>query len=324
MVQPLDDLPQAMLITICVLTLGVRAWSALDPASPVAAPLRRFCSTRLVVSLLACGIFAVVAGDVLEAERGDLIPMLDHAVRPVARASAELPGVRVAAATLSWLTGEGLALALLGAALILWVRERETEAAVIVAGTLGAWGASGLFKLLLGIPRPNPGLWQYAFPSGHAFVSLVAFGLMAWVAGRRGSSVRQTWLMAAAVAIAVLTGFSRLLLDMHWLSDVVGGLAVGTVWLNATIAVAERRLAPGLPPRPPTKRWKFSATDVRERQYWDEYMRAYEDAIRETATSHAPWYVVPADHKWFTRCVVAAAASCSAAGGCCCCSRSRC
>jgi PPK2 family polyphosphate:nucleotide phosphotransferase len=57
----------------------------------------------------------------------------------------------------------------------------------------------------------------------------------------------------------------------------------------------------------PMKRWKFAAADVRERESWDDYMRAYEDAIRETAASHAPWYVVPADHKWFTRCVVAAA-----------------
>jgi len=253
MVQLLDDLPQAMLIAICGLTLGVRALSVLDPGSPVAARLRRSCSTRLLVSLLAFGIFAVVAGDVLEAERGDLILMLDHALRPVARATAGLPGVRVAAQTLSWLTGEGLALALLAAALILWIRERETEAAVVVAGTLSAWGASGLFKLLLAIPRPNPERWQYGFPSGHAFVSLVAFGLMAWVAGRRGSSVRQTSLMAGAVAVAVLTGFSRLLLDMHWLSDVVGGLAMGTVWLNMTIAVAERGLALEVPRRPPLR-----------------------------------------------------------------------
>jgi PPK2 family polyphosphate:nucleotide phosphotransferase len=57
----------------------------------------------------------------------------------------------------------------------------------------------------------------------------------------------------------------------------------------------------------PTKRWKFSAADVRERKYWDDYMQAYEDAIRATAAPHAPWYVVPADQKWFTRCVVAAA-----------------
>ena len=54
----------------------------------------------------------------------------------------------------------------------------------------------------------------------------------------------------------------------------------------------------------PTKNWKFSLADLGERDRWDEYMAAYEDMIRCTATSHAPWYVVPADHKWFTRLVV--------------------
>ena len=57
----------------------------------------------------------------------------------------------------------------------------------------------------------------------------------------------------------------------------------------------------------PEKHWKFSAADIRERQYWDDYMKAYEDMIQNTATKHAPWYVVPADNKWFTRVVVAAA-----------------
>jgi PPK2 family polyphosphate:nucleotide phosphotransferase len=57
----------------------------------------------------------------------------------------------------------------------------------------------------------------------------------------------------------------------------------------------------------PEKNWKFSAADVEERQYWDQYMAAYEDAIRATASEHSPWYVVPADNKWFTRLVVAAA-----------------
>src|SRR5215468_4996138 len=57
----------------------------------------------------------------------------------------------------------------------------------------------------------------------------------------------------------------------------------------------------------PEKNWKFSASDARERKYWDDYMEAYEDMIRNTATKHAPWYVVPADNKWFTRVVVAAA-----------------
>lgn len=57
----------------------------------------------------------------------------------------------------------------------------------------------------------------------------------------------------------------------------------------------------------PEKNWKFSAADVEERQYWKQYMAAYEDMIRHTATADAPWYVVPADNKWFTRTVVAAA-----------------
>jgi PPK2 family polyphosphate:nucleotide phosphotransferase len=57
----------------------------------------------------------------------------------------------------------------------------------------------------------------------------------------------------------------------------------------------------------PAKNWKFSASDVHERKYWRDYMRSFEDAIRATASEHAPWYVVPADNKWFTRLVVAAA-----------------
>lgn len=51
----------------------------------------------------------------------------------------------------------------------------------------------------------------------------------------------------------------------------------------------------------PEKNWKFSATDAKERQHWDKYMHAYSDAIENTSTKNAPWYVVPADKKWFTR-----------------------
>jgi PPK2 family polyphosphate:nucleotide phosphotransferase len=57
----------------------------------------------------------------------------------------------------------------------------------------------------------------------------------------------------------------------------------------------------------PEKNWKFSLADVAERQYWDAYQDAYADMIRHTASQHAPWYVVPADNKWFTRLVVAEA-----------------
>ena len=57
----------------------------------------------------------------------------------------------------------------------------------------------------------------------------------------------------------------------------------------------------------PEKNWKFSANDAKEREHWDDYMEAYEDMIRNTASKEAPWYVVPADNKWFTRVIVAAA-----------------
>jgi len=57
----------------------------------------------------------------------------------------------------------------------------------------------------------------------------------------------------------------------------------------------------------PEKNWKFTASDVHERTFWDDYMRAYEEAIRATASKNAPWFVVPADKKWFTRLVVSAA-----------------
>jgi len=57
----------------------------------------------------------------------------------------------------------------------------------------------------------------------------------------------------------------------------------------------------------PDKNWKFSLNDIHERQHWAEYMNAYDEMIQETATKSAPWYVVPADNKWFTRLVVVSA-----------------
>ncbi len=57
----------------------------------------------------------------------------------------------------------------------------------------------------------------------------------------------------------------------------------------------------------PEKNWKFSLGDVAERRHWDDYQSAYEKAIRATATPAAPWYVIPADNKWFTRLMVSEA-----------------
>ena len=57
----------------------------------------------------------------------------------------------------------------------------------------------------------------------------------------------------------------------------------------------------------PDKNWKFSASDVHEREFWSDYMLAFEETIRATASKSAPWYVVPADNKWFARLLVVAA-----------------
>jgi len=83
------------------------------------------------------------------------------------------------------------------------------------------------------------------------------------------------------------------------------GIVTRKFFLNLSKKEQKRRFLDRL--QQPEKNWKFSATDVREREHWDDYMRAYEDMIAKTATKHAPWYVIPADNKWFTRLVVAAA-----------------
>jgi PPK2 family polyphosphate:nucleotide phosphotransferase len=80
------------------------------------------------------------------------------------------------------------------------------------------------------------------------------------------------------------------------------GIAIRKFFLNLSQAEQKRRFLGRLDE--PEKNWKFSASDVRERQFWNDYHRNYEDMIRHTSSQHAPWIVVPADHKWFARLVV--------------------
>ncbi len=83
------------------------------------------------------------------------------------------------------------------------------------------------------------------------------------------------------------------------------GIVVRKFFLNLSKKEQARRFLARLDE--PEKNWKFSAADIHEREYWDDYKHAYEDMIQNTATPAAPWYVVPADNKWFTRLVVASA-----------------
>jgi PPK2 family polyphosphate:nucleotide phosphotransferase len=89
----------------------------------------------------------------------------------------------------------------------------------------------------------------------------------------------------------------------HYLAG--NGIAVRKFFLHVSRAEQKRRFLRRLDDS--TKNWKFSAADIAERRHWRAYMNAYEDMIRHTASREAPWYVVPADNKWFTRLVVAAA-----------------
>lgn len=83
------------------------------------------------------------------------------------------------------------------------------------------------------------------------------------------------------------------------------GIAVRKFFLHVSKKEQQRRFLERL--EEPEKNWKFSPADVQERQHWDAYMAAYENMIRHTATGFAPWYVLPADNKWFTRLAIASA-----------------
>jgi PPK2 family polyphosphate:nucleotide phosphotransferase len=83
------------------------------------------------------------------------------------------------------------------------------------------------------------------------------------------------------------------------------GIAVVKFFLHLSKKEQKKRFLERLDT--PDKNWKFSSADIKEREFWDAYQEAYEEMIRHTASAHAPWYVVPADNKWFTRIVVAQA-----------------
>jgi PPK2 family polyphosphate:nucleotide phosphotransferase len=90
-------------------------------------------------------------------------------------------------------------------------------------------------------------------------------------------------------------------LERHLLDN---GTVVLKFFLNVSREEQKRRFLERI--EQPEKNWKFSIGDVHERACWDDYMRAYEDAFTHTSTMHAPWYIIPADNKWFMRLAVAA------------------
>ena len=137
---------------------------------------------------------------------------------------------------------------MLTASIILVALGRRRETLVLVMGTLSAWALSGALKLAFAVSRPRSmphehAITGYGFPSAHVFVTLVAAGLIAWAIGRLTAWPRMSSLYAGAAVVAGVTGGARILMATHWLTDVLGGLAVGTLWLTAVISVSSRCLA---------------------------------------------------------------------------------
>lgn len=257
----MDDVPKTLLAAVLAVLTVIALWTAIDrgsrPALAVRAAWSRRSVRRSLCAVLTAMTFAALAEDVVGREQDELVLRLDRHVSEVVRGLASRHGVKTAATLVSGLTGNGL-IALAGAAAIgLTLARRRLEATIVVLGTVGAWAVSGVLKVVLGIPRPraqqpwNP-FADFGFPSGHAFVTIVCCGLLAWALARRASPGRRRLMFAGALGLAVVAGSSRLLLNAHWLSDVAGGLLLGTAWVNVVIVFADRTryeesAAPDLP-----------------------------------------------------------------------------
>jgi undecaprenyl-diphosphatase len=225
-----------------VILLGL--WLAIDRRSRTIALARVAASRRgrrLILTAIALSVFAVIAEDVVLHEDHELVRKLDKRVSAVARQVT--PSVRREANTISRMTGEGLAVAVTLATLGLVARGQPLQAAVLLLGTASAWAVSGLLKVACGVPRPrwDPTILDpsYSFPSGHALVTLVALALIARALGCGRRQVLRSLLLAAAWGMALLAGAARIVVNAHWASDVVAGLAIGAAWLTGVTVVAE-------------------------------------------------------------------------------------
>lgn len=246
----IDDAPKLLLVCALAALSVLALWPALDRRSSAAATLR--CAWQapafrraamLAVVVLA---FLVIAEDVLEAEHEEWVLRLDAEI--IASLAEPPAALRHAAAWVSHLTGEGLAVGLVAAIAMLALARRRRDAAVLAAAALGAWAVSGLCKALFLVPRPRAQdmlriTASYGFPSGHALVTLVAVGTLATLLAKPGSR-RHLVLMLAAWTLAFGAGISRVILYAHWPSDVVAGLALGTLWLVLLPAIVTTRRGP--------------------------------------------------------------------------------
>jgi membrane-associated phospholipid phosphatase len=240
------------LATIALLGLGAWIWAALDHESAAARWLGQMARVGggrwpLALAFASAILFAAVTEDVLRHESDEWVVRLDQSIQTLGRDAGQQPYVHAVAHGVSLLTGFGLGILVIAAGGVLAFTHRRAAAVMLMAGTAGAWIVYGTAKLIFQVPRPSAGP-GYGFPSGHTAVTLVALGLLAWICGRELTAGGRRLLYAAAIVVALLTGASRILLHAHWLSDVVAGVALGTLYLALVVGQFERTHgAPAIP-----------------------------------------------------------------------------
>jgi undecaprenyl-diphosphatase len=206
-----------------------------------------------LISLAALWIFAGVTEDVVH---HDPLTTFDLAVTKWIRAHTTPLGDRIF--TVVSLIGSPIVMAAVGTigAILIIVRRKWLVLAAWIAGFMGAGALSYVLKIVIQRPRPVGASAflhgeTFSFPSGHALGSLVGYGMLAYVIGSNWIESRRGRLrLAIATAVLVIAiGVSRLYLGVHYFSDVVGGYAVGILWLSVCISglqVAERRRPPSI------------------------------------------------------------------------------
>jgi len=193
----------------------------------------------LALAGLGMWIFATIAEDVLEKESY----AFDTSILLALRQLHTPLGDRIMLA-FTFLGEPNLLLAVsVSLGIILWVRKHNSEATTIAVTGAGAVGLNLLLKKLFARARPQ--LWErvvdvrfYSFPSGHAMISMVIYGLLGYFLGSRFPKQRW-WIYSLTVLLVAAIGLSRLYLGVHWPTDVIAGYTAGLVWLIACILSLE-------------------------------------------------------------------------------------
>jgi undecaprenyl-diphosphatase len=210
----------------------------------------------MLLAIHALSFLNKTAQAVLDHREDEFLADVDIVVRDAAHAATAWSVFRTGAGAVSELTWPMLTAAVLTAEFGLLRHRRWRESAVLLVGTLGAWALFVAVKAVLSIPRPRVlahhrvMITSYSFPSGHVIMTLVVTGLIIWTIHRLSPEPGAWPLYAGAILIAGVVGAARVLVDAHWLTDVIGSLALGTLWLIAVVSVCAPRPRPHPLPEP--------------------------------------------------------------------------